>query len=86
MALPIRLCRQTDKVPVKRGSVNARESTKSRPAAATKRDETRRDETKRDETRHDKTERDGTTQDETSHPRHDLRPLIPTKLNLTNTR
>lgn len=76
MALPIRLCRQTDKVPVKRGSVNARESTKSRPAAVTK----------RDETRHDKTERDGTTQDETSHPRHDLRPLIPTKLNLTNTR
>ena len=81
MALPIRLCRQTDKVPVKRGSVNARESTKSRPTAVTKRDETRRD-----ETRHDKTERDGTTQDETSHPRHDLRPLIPTKLNLTNTR
>lgn len=76
MALPIRLCRQTDKVPVKRGSVNARESTKSRPTAVTK----------RDETRHDKTERDGTTQDETSHPRHDLRPLIPIKLNLTNTR
>lgn len=45
MALPIRLYRQTDEVPVKRGSVNARESTKSRPAAVTKRDETGRDET-----------------------------------------
>ena len=47
MALPITLYRQTDEVPVKRGSVNARESTKSRPAAVTKRDETGRHRTRR---------------------------------------